>query len=229
MATLKVLIVEDDRSLADVLAYNLKREGHDVLVARDGQDGLRQAQLKLPDIVILDLMLPVFEGLEVCRQLRSDPATRDIMIVMLTAKAEESDQVVGLSMGADDYITKPFSVKVLLERIKAIERRRTSAPETNDVVSCQGVTMDRRRHRAFAGDQPISLTLSEFRLLETLIRQPGRAFTRSELIDGALGADAMVLDRTIDVHIRAIRAKLGPYAHLIETVRSIGYRFREPS
>ncbi len=225
----KVLIIEDDRSLADVLAYNLKKEGYEALVARDGQDGLRQAQLKLPEFVILDLMLPVLDGLEVCRRLRSDATTRDAVIFMLTAKAEESDQLVGLSMGADDYLTKPFSVKVLLEKLKAIERRRAAAVDLTDVVSSQGIIIDRRRHRALAGDQSLELTLSEFKLLETLVRQPGRAFTRNDLISAALGDDAIVLERTIDVHVKSLRAKLGSHADLVETVRGVGYRFREPA
>lgn len=227
MPQLKVLVIEDDRSLADVLAYNLKQAGYEVIVARDGQDGLRQAQLKIPDFVILDLMLPVIDGLEVCRRLRSDPATQNMLILMLTAKAEESDQLVGFSMGADDYVTKPFSVKVLLERLKALERRRSGSADDSDVVSSHGVMIDRRRHRAVAGDEPLTLTLSEFRLLEAMVRQPGRAFTRNELINAALGDEAMVLERTIDVHIRALRQKLGPHADLIETVRGVGYRFRE--
>ncbi len=203
MAT-KVLIIEDDRSIADVLAYNLKKAGYEVLISRDGQDGLHQAQLKLPDLVILDLMLPVIEGLEVCRRLRADPATQKLLILMLTAKAEESDQVVGLSMGADDYVTKPFSVKVLLERLKALERRNKAAADESDVVSTRGIAIDRRRHVATTGDQPLQLTFSEFRLLDTLIRQPGRAFTRNELISAALGDEAMVLERTIDVHVGAL-------------------------
>ncbi len=223
----KALIIEDDRSLADVLAYNLRTSGYEVLIARDGQDGLRQAQLKLPDIVILDLMLPVLDGLEVCRRLRSDPAMRNTLILMLTAKAEESDQVVGLSIGADDYVTKPFSVKVLLERIKALERRRSASADDAEVVTSRGITIDRRRHRAIAGDEPLNLTYSEFRLLEALVRQPGRAFTRAELIDAALGQEAMVLERTIDVHVRSLRQKLGAYADRVETVRSVGYRFRD--
>jgi two-component system phosphate regulon response regulator PhoB len=223
----KVLIIEDDRSLADVLAYNLKRAGYEVLLSRDGQDGLRQAQLKLPDLVILDLMLPVVEGLEVCRRLRSDSTTRDMLIVMLTAKSEESDQVVGLSMGADDYVTKPFSVKVLLERLKALERRRTNSADESDVATCRGITVDRRRHIATADGRSLPLTLSEFRLLDTLIRQPGRAFSRNDLITAALGDEAFVLERTIDVHIRALRQKLGPHAEFVETVRGVGYRFRD--
>jgi two-component system phosphate regulon response regulator PhoB len=150
------------------------------------------------------------------------------LIIMLTAKAEESDQVVGFSMGADDYVTKPFSVKVLVERIKALQRRRLPSPSDGEQLSSQGIIIDRVRHRAMAGDRPLGLTLSEFRLLEALLRQPGRAFSRAELIDSALGDDAMVLERTIDVHIRSLRQKLGEHADVIETVRGIGYRFREP-
>jgi two-component system phosphate regulon response regulator PhoB len=227
MAKRKVLVIEDDRSLADVLAYNLKIAGYEVMLARDGNDGLRQAQLKLPEVIILDLMLPGIDGLEVCRRLRSDSTTQNLLVVMLTAKAEESDQIVGLSMGADDYVTKPFSVKVLLERIKALERRSKVPAGGSEIVSCHGVKVDLRSHTATAGDEPLKLTLSEFRLLEALVRQPGRAFTRNELITAALGDDAMVLERTIDVHIRALRDKLGPSAELIETVRGVGYRFRK--
>lgn len=228
MAKAKVLIIEDDRSLAEVLAYNLKQAGYEVLSAHDGQDGLLQAQMKLPDIVILDLMLPVIDGLDVCRRLRADASTKDVLIVMLTAKAEESDELIGFSLGADDYVAKPFSVKVLIERIKALRRRR-AAPEvdSDDVVNSQGITVDRVRFRATAEGRLLQLTRSEFKLLDTLIRQPGRVFQRSELIDAALGEDTMVMERTIDVHIRALRAKLGNCADLIETVRGVGYRFRD--
>jgi two-component system, OmpR family, phosphate regulon response regulator PhoB len=223
----KVLIIEDDRPLAEVVAYNLKQAGYEVLVAHDGLDGLNQAQMKLPEIVVLDLMLPVVEGLDVCRRLRSDPATRDTLILMLTAKAEESDELIGFSLGADDYVAKPFSVKVLLERIKALRRRRAPEPGADDVTVCQGITIDRVRYRASADGAPLALTRSEFKLLDTLIRQPGRVFQRSELIDSALGEDTMVLERTIDVHIRALRKKLGRKADLIETVRGVGYRFKD--
>lgn len=227
MPKARILIVEDDRSLSDVLAYNLKQAGYDVLVATDGQSGLTQAQLKLPDLVLLDVMLPVIDGLEVCRRLRSDPATRDILIMMLTAKAEESDELVGFSLGADDYVSKPFSVKVLLERIKALQRRRVDEAVDEDVVACQGVLVDRARFRVTADGRPITLTRSEFRLLDTLIRQPGRVFQRAELVDAALGEDTTAMERTIDVHVRALRGKLGPKADLIETVRGVGYRFRD--
>ena len=223
-----ILIIEDDRSIADILAYNLEQEGYEVAVARDGQDGLSQAQLKLPDVVILDLMLPIIDGRDVCRQLRADALTRDLLILMLTAKSEESDEIVGFSLGADDYVSKPFSVKVLLERIKALQRRKNKSVDTDDVAVSQGVMVDRRRHRATIGGRALDLTSSEFKMLDTLLRQPGRVFRRSELIDAALGKDAIVLERTIDVHIRALRHKLGPNADLIETVRGVGYRFRDP-
>jgi DNA-binding response OmpR family regulator len=227
MPKAKVLVIEDDRSLVEVLSYNLKAAGYEVLVATDGQDGLLRAETKSPDLVVLDLMLPVVDGLDVCRRLRAQPATRDLPIIMLTAKAEESDEIVGFSLGADDYVTKPFSVKVLLERVKALRRRRTSEGISDEVTSKLGVTVDRRRHQAAIEGLSLALTRSEFRLLDTLIRQPGRVFHRAELIDAALGEDTMVMERTIDVHIRALRRKLGERADVIETVRGVGYRFRD--
>lgn len=224
----EVLIIEDDRSLADVLAYNLRQEGYEVHTAYDGMDGLSQAQLKSPDIIILDLMLPVMEGKEVCRRIRSDTRLQDVMILMLTAKGDESDQLVGFSLGADDYVVKPYSVKVLVERIKALDRRRRISPDADqDAVCLAGITVDRRRYKVMVEDRPLQVTRSEFRLLDTLIRQPGRAFQRSELISSALGDDAIVLERTIDVHIRALRKKLEDRSGVIETVRGVGYRFRE--
>lgn len=228
MAKPHVLVVEDDKSLADVLAYNLNEAGYQVSVARDGQDGLTQAEVKLPDVVLLDLMLPMLDGLDVCRRLRASALTRDILIVMLTAKSEEFDQVVGFSVGADDYVSKPFSVRVLMERIKAVLRRREGEKNHHDIVASQGIMVDRRGHRVTAGDSVMDLTPSEFGLLDVLIRQPGRAYSRSELIDGALGGDAIVLERTVDVHVRALRMKLGEFAELVETVRGVGYRFRDP-
>lgn len=222
----QILLVEDDTSLSEVLAYNLQQAGFDVSVARDGQDALNQSRHRAFDLMILDLMLPILDGLEVCRRIRSDGSRQCPRIMMLTAKAEEADQVVGLAMGADDYVTKPFSVKVLLERVKALLRRRPMESDERKVVANNGVTIDRHRHSAMAGDQTLQLTPSEFSLLETLVRQPGRAFTRSELIDSALG-DTVVLERTIDVHIRSLRKKMDRHANLIETVRGIGYRFRD--
>jgi len=226
MAKPAILIIEDDRSLAGVLEYNLTNEGYKTFCASDGQDGLYQARLHMPQLIVLDLMVPVIDGLEVCRQIRASAETRDILVLMLTAKSEESDQLVGFSVGADDYVCKPFSVKVLLERIKSLLRRR-SAKEGSDQVSRSGIVIDRMKHLVTVDGQTIDLTPSEFRLLDTLIRQPGRAFDRSELIDAALGADTMVLERTIDVHIRSLRKKLGPQSDSIQTVRGIGYRFRD--
>ncbi len=223
----KILIIEDDRSLVEILEYNLRQAGYEVHAASDGMDGLAQAQLKSPDLIILDIMLPVMDGWEVCRRLRADSRTAGILVVMLTARCEESDQLVGFSLGADDYVAKPFSVKVLIERIKALRRRRSESPSDAEVVTRAGITVDRGRHQVMVNACPLELTRSEFRLLDTLIRQPGRAFHRNELINAALGEDTMVLERTIDVHIRAIRRKLGPAAVAIETVRGIGYRFRE--
>jgi DNA-binding response OmpR family regulator len=224
----QILIVEDDRSLAEVLDYNLRQDGYQTLVANDGQEGLRQAKLRTPDLVVLDLMLPMVDGLEICRRLRADPVTRNILVLMLTAKSEETDEVVGFSVGTDDYVAKPFSVKVLLERIRALLRRRDGDSANGNVLVSQGVMVDRERHRVTVEDKPLDLTPSEFGLLEALVRQPGRVFSRSELIDAARGGDSLVLERTIDVHIRSLRKKLGPHAVLVETVRGIGYRFRDP-
>jgi two-component system phosphate regulon response regulator PhoB len=227
MAGPSILIVEDEPSLVEVLTYNLKREGYDVASASDGRDAIRKAQLAIPDLVILDLMLPGMDGLEVCRTLRANPATSRARILMLTAKAEETDQVVGFAVGADDYVTKPFSVKVLLHRVKVLLRRGAGGEPSGEIIERQGIRVDKRSHQALLQDQPLALTPTEFRLLETLIRQPGRAFTRHDLVESAIGDTAVVLERTIDVHIKSLRRKLGELGALIETVRGVGYRFRE--
>jgi two-component system phosphate regulon response regulator PhoB len=226
MERTRILIIEDERPLTEVLNYNFHREGYETIVAYDGQEGLRKAQTLLPDLIILDLMLPVLNGIEVCRALRAGESTRDIPIVMLTAKTEEVDQLVGFSMGADDYVTKPFSVKVLLQRIKALERRLHGSADTSEVVEHLDVRLDRIRHRVVVEEKEIELTPTEFRLLDCLLRQPGRVFTRHQLMDAAMGGGATVLERTIDVHVKTLRRKLGA-ADLIQTVRGVGYRFRE--
>lgn len=230
MAAPKILVIEDERSLVEVLTYNLEREGFEVVVAHDGQDGLRKAQLKLPDVVVLDLMLPGMSGLDVCRELRQGARTRAIPVIMVTAKTEESDQLVGFATGADDYVTKPYSMKVLIQRIKKELRSAQARDETTQgpVVECQGIVIDRHSHRALLHDQELPLTPTEFRLLEVLVRQAGRAFTRFELMDAAIGEDAIVLERTIDVHVKSLRKKMGESGDLIETVRGVGYRFHEP-
>jgi two-component system, OmpR family, phosphate regulon response regulator PhoB len=227
MAKPRVLIIEDERDLLELLTYNLQREGFEVAVAHDGQEGLRKAQMQLPDMILLDLMLPKLDGLEVCRELKAGDRTRTIPILMLTAKAEETDQVVGFTMGADDYVTKPFSIKVLIQRIRVLQRRKEPSAENTDIVEHLGVRIDRVRHRATVDDKDLDLTPTEFRLLECLLRQPGRAFSRPQLMDVAIGEGAVVLERTIDVHVKTLRKKLGGEQEFIETVRGIGYRFRE--
>ncbi len=223
---MRILIVEDERGLTDVLEYNLKREGYDTVVAHDGQEGLRKAQTLLPDLILLDIMLPGLSGFDVCRELRAGERTREIPIIIISAKSEETDQVVGFSLGADDYVTKPFHVKVLLQRIKALQRRIEGVADPVDVVEYLDIRIDRVRHRAYAAERELDLTPTEFRLLECMLRQPGRAFTRHQLMDAAIGEGAIVLERTIDVHIKTLRKKLGA-SDLIETVRGVGYRFRE--
>lgn len=228
MSQSSVLIIEDERGLTQTLEYNFQREGFEVAVAHDGADGLRKAQALLPDVIILDLMLPGMTGLDVCRQIRGGPRTRDIPVLMLTARAEETDQVEGFSTGADDYVTKPFSTKVLVQRVKALKRRADNSPEFGDTVEHHNIRIDRVRHRVFIGDEPVELTPTEFRLLECLLKQPGRAFNRQQLMDAAIGDGSIVLERTIDVHVKTLRKKIGD-GDLIETVRGVGYRFKEPA
>jgi two-component system phosphate regulon response regulator PhoB len=227
MSRSRILIVEDERSLTQALEYNFKREGYEVAVAHDGAEGLRKAQTLLPDAIVLDLMLPTMDGLEICRELRRGERTRNLPILMLTARSEETDQVVGFSTGADDYVTKPFNTKVLLQRVKALLRRAETRNESGDVIEVFNIRIDRVRHQATVDGQAVELTPTEFRLLECLLRQPGRAFTRHQLMDAAIGEGSIVLERTIDVHVKTLRKKLG-LGELIETVRGVGYRFREP-
>lgn len=226
----RILIVEDERGLTQSLAWYFTREGYEPIVAHDGQEGLRKAQTVLPDVVLLDVMLPSLDGLTLLRELKAGDRTRDIPVIMLTAKGEENDQVIGYKMGADDYVPKPFSNKILLEKVKALLRRVAGQAEPGDVIEHQGVKVDRVRHRVTFDGRPVDLTPTEFRLLECVVRQPGRAFTRHQLMDAAIGEGSIVLERTIDVHVKTLRRKLsevGGDAELIETVRGVGYRFRE--
>lgn len=224
---IKVLVIEDEKALVDALVYNLDREGYEVTVAHEGQDGLRKAQA-IPDIILLDIMLPGINGIEILRELRGNEKTKSIPVIVVSAKSEETDQVVGFSMGADDYVTKPFSVKILLQRIKALQRRsEVSADESKvELIEHKQVKVDMVKHRAFILDEELDLTPTEFRLLECLLRSPGRAFSRQHLMDSAIGEGAIVLERTIDVHIKTLRKKLGSM-DMIETVRGLGYRFKE--
>ena len=224
-----VLIIEDEPSLVEVLSYNLEKEGFEVLTASNGRDGLERARAALPDLVILDLMLPLVDGLQVCAQLRSDARTQAIRILMLTARSEETDEVVGFNVGADDYVTKPFKVRPLIHRIKALLRRSETSVSETSVLAAHGVEIDKASFETRVNGVEIELTRTEFRMLWTLMRQPGRSFSRLELIDSSRGLDANSMERTIDVHVRSLRRKMGDLGDLIETVRGIGYRFKRAS
>ena len=226
----RILIVEDERGLTQSLSWYFAKEGYEPVVAHDGTEGLRKAQTLLPDVILLDIMLPGMDGLAVLRELQAGDRTRNVPVIMLTAKSEETDQVVGFNLGADDYVTKPFSNKVLLHRVKAVLRRAEGPAEAGEVIEHLGVRVDRTRHKVTCDGGAVDLTPTEFRLLECMLRQPGRAFTRHQLMDAAIGEGAIVLERTIDVHVKTLRKKLGHAggsSDLIETVRGIGYRFRE--
>jgi len=225
----KILVVEDEPDLLEILEYNLTREGFRVLTARDGEAGLKQARAELPDALILDLMLPGMDGLEICRRLRADDVTRALPIVMVTAKGEEADVVVGLGLGADDYVAKPFSPRELIARLRAVLRRTQAAPaaSSGDRIEMTGLVIDRARHEVLVRGEPATLTPTELRLLHFLAAHPGRVLTRDQLLSRAIGEHAVVLDRNIDVHIRAIRKKLGEERERVETVRGVGYRFRD--
>jgi phosphate regulon transcriptional regulator PhoB len=229
MAKSTVLIIDDEKDLVELVSYNLQKEGFLVRSALDGEAGLASAVRELPDAILVDLMLPGIDGLEVCQRLRSEPRTARIPIIMLTAKSAESDRVVGLELGADDYVTKPFSPRELAARIKAVLRRASpqssAAPST--VIRRGGLTIDMGRREVACSGKTIALTATEFRLLHHLADHPGRVFSRSQLIDATLGREIAVVDRTIDVHVTGLRKKLGQCGEWIETVRGFGYRFRE--
>jgi len=226
MSKPSVLIVEDETPILDALLYNFQKENFDVATATTGHEALQKCQNQVPDVVILDLMIPPPDGLQVCRQLRSNAKTRDVRILILTAKDEETDEIVGFNMGADDYVAKPFRVKPLIERVKALLRRNPAENESSDRIIINGIEIDRTNHMVTIDGEELTLTLTEFRMLWTLARQPGRTFSRNELLDCCRGEDANSMERTIDVHIRALRKKLKERSELVETIRGIGYRFR---
>jgi two-component system phosphate regulon response regulator PhoB len=229
MARGRILVIDDELDLIELVRYNLEKEGFTVQSAQDGESGLARAIRELPDLIVVDLMLPGVDGLDVCRSLRFDKRTARIPIIMLTAKSEESDRILGLELGADDYVTKPFSPRELVARIKAVLRR-TSAPQAeSEIIQRGSLIIDLTRRAVSCAGDSISLTATEFRLLQFFATRPGRVFSRSELIDGVLGRDVVVEDRTIDVHITGLRKKLGGCGDWIETVRGFGYRFREES
>lgn len=225
----KIIVIEDEPDIAEVIEYNLRREGYEVGSSRDGEDGLRLVRSEPVDLVLLDLMLPGLDGIEVCRSLKADPQTRGIPIVMVTAKGEESDIVLGLGVGADDYITKPFSPKELVARLKAVLRRGPLRDDRDaqERIVCGEVVIDSGRHEIQVDGEQLVFTATELRLLHFLASHPGRVFTRDRLLTRVLGEDAVVIDRNIDVHVKAIRKKLGRHRDLIETIRGVGYRFRD--
>lgn len=229
MQSAKILLVEDERDILEVMTYNLQREGFTTLASRDGAKGLELATREHPDMVLLDLMLPSMDGLEVCRRLKEDVSTRSIPIIMVTAKGEESDVVIGLGMGADDYVVKPFSPRELVARVKAVLRRGgvKDAPPGTEHIRREGIALDPVKFRFLVDGESVPLTATEFRLLHLLASHPGRVFTRGEILNRVIGEDTVVIDRNIDVHVRAVRKKLGPYRDLIETQRGVGYRFRD--
>lgn len=226
MTAPRILIVDDETSLVEVLAYNFTREGFEVDTAHDGREALQKCRIAPPDVVVLDVMLPLIDGLQVCRQIRNDPKLKNVRVLLLTARGEETDEVVGFNLGADDYVSKPFRTRPLVERVKALVRRRAGADSDADLLSLGGLQIDRVRYVVTLRGQELPMTPTEFKLLWTLIRQPGRAFSRHELLDCCRGEDANSMERTIDVHIRALRKKLGRDGALIETVRGVGYRCR---
>ncbi len=229
MAKPKILVIEDEADILEVITYNLEREGHKVISCRNGEQGLSRIRTDNPDLVILDLMLPGMDGVEVCRQVKSDPVTRAIPVIMVTAKAEESDIVLGLGIGADDYITKPFSPKELVARVKVVLRRGPLREESGggERVVRGDLSIDLGRHEATVAGQLLTLTPTELRLLHFLASHPGRVFTRDHLLSRVIGEHAIVVDRNIDVHVGSIRRKLGRYRDYLETVRGVGYRFRD--
>jgi two-component system, OmpR family, alkaline phosphatase synthesis response regulator PhoP len=220
-----VLVIDDEEDLVELVRYNLEKDGFAVKSAGDGETGLALAVAEQPDLIVLDLMLPGIDGLEVCRTLRAAPRTARIPVIMLTARGAESDRVVGLELGADDYVTKPFSPRELTARVKAHLRRVSLSSEPDDLIQRGELRIDMARRQVTCGGQAVGLTATEFKLLRFLASQPGRVFSRSELIDGVLGRDIAVLDRTIDVHVVSLRKKLRDCGGLIETVRGFGYRF----
>jgi two-component system phosphate regulon response regulator PhoB len=228
MAKETVLVVEDEPDIAELMRYNLEREGYQVTIAATGEAGLDAARRKRPDIILLDLMLPGVDGLDVCRRLKSETHTAQIPVVMVTARGEEADVVTGLELGADDYVTKPFSPRVLSARTRAVLRRPRSQPDdVSAPIRIHGIEILPGRHEVLVDGQPVVLTATEFKILHLLARRPGWVFTRYQIVDGIRGPNYPVTERAIDVQVVALRRKLGEHGSLIETVRGVGYRFKD--
>lgn len=228
MSQAKILIVEDEEDVLELIRYNLEKNGYLTESALDGRKALAKTRSKAPDLILLDLMLPEVDGLEVCRTVKNDPATAGIPVIMLTAKGTEADIVAGLEMGADDYITKPFSPRVLMARVKAVLRR-NDMPADSDKTTLRihEIEIDPGRHKVTVLGKPVSLTMTEFSLLRFLAARPGWVFTRYQIVDAVHGTDYPVTDRSVDVQVVGLRKKLGRAGKYIETVRGVGYRFQE--
>jgi two-component system alkaline phosphatase synthesis response regulator PhoP len=226
--THRILVVDDEDDLLELVRYNLAKEGYDVVCVGSGEEALKVARKDPPDLIVLDLMLPAVDGLEVCRRLKGDARTREVPIVMLTAKSEESDMIAGLDRGADDYIAKPFSPRVLTARIKALLRRHDvqRQAEAELVIEVYELAINPGRHEATLAGRLLELTYTEFALLLFLARRPGWAYTRTQIVDAVKGEDYPVTERSVDVQIAGLRKKLGTFGSYIETVRGVGYRFR---
>ncbi len=228
MSKKSIFVVDDEEDILELIGHNLTREGFLVTTATNGESALKAIIQKPPDLILLDLMLPGIDGLEVCRMLKKGAKTADIPIIMLTAKGDESDIITGLELGADDYITKPFSLKVLIARIHAITRRKRAAPaDKNTAIRIHDLMINPGRHEVLIKGKPVEMTFSELRILHLLAGRPGWVMTREQIVDAVRGEDYAVTDRAIDVQIVGIRKKLGARADYIETVRGVGYRFKE--
>jgi two-component system alkaline phosphatase synthesis response regulator PhoP len=224
----RILVVEDEEDILELIRYNLVKEGYQVTGALSGEDALKKARIEAFDLIVLDLMLPGIDGLDVAKKLKNEKKTGHVPIVMLTAKGEEADIVTGLELGADDYVTKPFSPRVLIARIRAILRRKTGkADDETAMVRIHDLEIDPGRRSVLVSGQAVDLTFTEFQVLYILARRPGWVFTRGQIVDAVRGDDYPVTDRSVDVQIVGLRKKLGASSKYIETVRGVGYRFRE--
>ncbi len=224
----KIIVIEDEPDIQEVIVHNLLRDGYQVDATLNGERGLELVRSLEPDLVLLDLMLPGLDGVEICRRIKADPRTRTVSIIMVTARGEESDVVLGLGLGADDYVCKPFSPRELMERVKAVLRRGPLQDyQSRERIVVGDAVIDSGRHEVRVAGRRIDLTASEFRLLHCLASQPGRVFTRDQLLNQVVGEDTFIDDRNIDVHVGAVRRKLGSHRVLVETVRGVGYRFHD--
>lgn len=228
MAKGKIYVVDDEEDILDLVDYVVSKEGYNVKRFTSGEEVLSEIGKQAPDLILLDLMLPGVDGLDVCKILKQDPQLSNIPVIMLTAKGEESDIVTGLELGADDYIPKPFSPKVLIARIKTVLRRQAQkAPDISEIIKIHNISIHPGRHEVIIDDKVVDLTNTEFRLLHFLARRPGWVFTRYQIVDALRGEDYPVTERAVDVQIVGLRKKLGDYGKYVETVRGVGYRFRE--